>query len=153
VTYHKPSLSLVSNVTGALGTGEVSTPAYWVRHVRHAVRFADGARALHAAGASTFVEVGPSPMLLGLLAACLPDTESALFASLRPEHDESASVLEALGGLWAQGGSIAWSGLFPAGGRRVPLPTYPWQRRRYWIAPAERRSAVVDSTEDWFYRV
>src|SRR5262249_46661881 len=73
VTYKRPSLSLVSNVSGKLSTDEVTTPGYWVRHVREAVRFADGVKTLQEAGAGTFVEVGPKATLLGLLPECLPE--------------------------------------------------------------------------------
>ena len=60
-----------------------------MRHVREAVRFADGVKALHEAGAGTFVEVGPKPTLLGLVPACLPDAEPALVASLRAGREEA----------------------------------------------------------------
>ena len=147
VTYQRPHLPLVSNVSGNLDADEVSTPAYWVRHVREAVRFADGVRALHAAGASLFVEVGPKPTLLGLVPACLPDARPALVASLRADRDEAASVVEALGHVWTAGRQVEWAGVFLSGGRRVALPTYPWQRERYWI----ERPASAPSSES--YRV
>jgi acyl transferase domain-containing protein/acyl-CoA synthetase (AMP-forming)/AMP-acid ligase II/acyl carrier protein len=146
IHYHAPSLPLVSNVSGQLCGEEVTTPAYWVRHARAAVRFADGVRALHAAGAGTFIEVGPKPTLVGLVPACLPDAQPVTLASSRAGHDEVAGVLAALGELWATGGAVDWAGVFPAG-RRVALPTCAWQRERYWIATRERVSA------DWFYRL
>jgi acyl transferase domain-containing protein/aryl carrier-like protein len=144
VTYLRPSRSLVSNVSGALCTDEVSTPGYWVRHVRETVRFADGVRALHEAGADTFIELGPKATLVGLVPACVPDAEPELLASLRVYREDSAGILEALGGFWARGGPVDWAGVFPAGGRRVPLPAYPWQRQRYWIEahPEARRAAA-----------
>nr|AAF62885.1 EpoF [Sorangium cellulosum] len=138
VTYRRPSMALVSNLSGKPCTDEVCAPGYWVRHAREAVRFADGVKALHAAGAGIFVEVGPKPALLGLLPACLPDARPVLLPASRAGRDEAASALEALGGFWVVGGSVTWSGVFPSGGRRVPLPTYPWQRERYWIeAPVD----------------
>nr|ADB12491.1 EpoD [Sorangium cellulosum] len=155
VTYRRPSVSLVSNLSGKVVADELSAPGYWVRHVREAVRFADGVKALHEAGAGTFLEVGPKPTLLGLLPACLPETEPTLLASLRAGREEAAGVLEALGRLWAAGGSVSWPGVFPTAGRRVPLPTYPWQRQRYWpdIELDSRRHAAADPTQGWFYRV
>jgi acyl transferase domain-containing protein len=66
VTYHKPVLRLVSNVTGRLAGDEIATPGYWVRHVREAVRFADGVAALHSQGVQIFLEIGPKPVLLGM---------------------------------------------------------------------------------------
>jgi len=146
ITYQRPSLPLISNLSGKLVTNEVSTPGYWVRHVREAVRFADGVKALHEAGAGTFVEVGPGSTLLGLVTACLPDVEPTLVVSLRVGREEPVSVLEALGGLWSAGARVDWSGVFPVRGARVALPTYPWQRERYWLdAPAIKDPSLVPS--------
>ncbi len=156
ITYHPPSLPLISNLSGKLVTNEVSAPGYWVRHVREAVRFADGVRALAEAGAGTLVEVGPKATLLGLVPACLPGAEPALVASLRAGRDEAASVLEALGGIWAAGGAVTWTSIFSATGRRVSLPTYPWQRQRYWAEVNARRRRSTGAEKpiaDWFYRV
>ncbi len=133
VTYQRPSLMLVGNLNGKLCIDEVCTAAYWVRHVRDSVRFADGVTALHAAGGRTFVELGPKATLLGLVPMCLPQVECALFASLRAGRDETLSMLESLGGLWIQHRPIDWMLLFPDGCRQVGLPTYPWQRQRYWV--------------------
>src|SRR5262249_52746535 len=82
-SYQRPSRSLVSNLSGKLCVDEVSTPGYWVRHAREAVRFADGVKSLQEAGAGMFLEVGPTPRLLGFVPACLPGAEPALLASVR----------------------------------------------------------------------
>jgi acyl transferase domain-containing protein len=149
VTYERPSMPLVSNLSGKLVTDEVTAPAYWVRHVREAVRFADGVKGLHEAGAGTFLEVGPKATLLGLVPACLPDAKPALIASLRAGREEAASILDALGGLWSIGGAITWSGVFPTSGRRVSLPSYPWQRQRYWIeVPKQQAPTDVGTAAD-----
>jgi acyl transferase domain-containing protein/NADPH:quinone reductase-like Zn-dependent oxidoreductase/acyl carrier protein len=145
VTYRAPELPIVSNVTGQLAGPEIATAAYWVRHVREAVRFSTGVRALHEAGAQTFLEVGPRPTLLGLVPACLQEADLGLVASLRAGRPEAASMLEALGSLWSAGREVDWSGLFTAGGRRTSLPTYPWQRERYWLDAPKGRSADVAS--------
>src|SRR6185295_13651656 len=142
VTYHRPSLGLVSNLSGKLVTDEVTEPSYWVRHVREAVRFADGVKALGEAGAGIFLDVGPRPVLLGMAAACLSaGARSTMIASLRAAREEPASLLDALGAYWSSGGSVDWSGVFPEGGRRVPLPTYAWQRQRYWVDVPARSTA------------
>jgi epothilone polyketide synthase D len=147
VSYQRPTMALVSNLSGQLVTDEVTQPGYWVRHVREAVRFADGVKGLHEAGAGTFIEVGPKATLLGLVPACLPDAQPTLIASLRAGRDEAASVLEALGELWSIGGSVTWSGVFPAAGRRVALPSYPWQRQRYWIEVPKQQAPTDLSTD------
>jgi acyl transferase domain-containing protein len=135
VAYQPAQIAVVSNVSGQVAGSELSTAEYWVRHVREAVRFAAGVGALHAAGVTEYVELGPRPTLLGLVPACLPAgaKDPVLVASLRPERAESAAALEALGSHFAQGGRVEWNGVFPSGGSRVELPTYAWQRQRYWI--------------------
>ncbi|HVR06985.1 MAG TPA: type I polyketide synthase, partial [Thermoanaerobaculia bacterium] len=133
VSYRPAQIAVVSNVSGKLAEGELSTAAYWVRHVREGVRFGDGVAALHGAGVRDYLELGPKATLLGLVPACLPETaEPVLVSSLREDRAEAVSVLEALGSHYAQGGGVDWQGVFPRG-RRVALPTYAWQRRRYWI--------------------
>jgi polyketide synthase 12/epothilone polyketide synthase D len=135
IAYRPAQMDVVSNVSGEAAGSELSTADYWVRHVREAVRFAAGVGALHARGVTEYVELGPRPTLLGLIPACLPAGAKApaLVASLRPERRETAAALEALGSHYAQGGRVEWTGVFPRGGARVDLPTYPWQRQRYWI--------------------
>jgi acyl transferase domain-containing protein len=69
ITYHPPKLPLIANVTGTLAGAEIATPEYWVRHVRDAVRFADGLVALHEQGEHLWLEIGPRPVLLGMVEA------------------------------------------------------------------------------------
>ena len=138
VAYRSARIEVVSNVGGQVAGSELSTPEYWVRHVREAVRFADGIAALHAAGVTEYLEIGPKPTLLGLVPACLPAQakEPTLVASLRSERAEAVTILQALGAHYACGGRVAWESVFPGGGRRVELPNYPWQRKRYWVEAA-----------------
>ncbi|HEX4386842.1 MAG TPA: acyltransferase domain-containing protein, partial [Myxococcales bacterium] len=135
VRLRAPSLPMVSNVTGKLAGDEIATPDYWVRHVRRAVRFGDGVRALTEAGASAFVEIGPRATLLGLLPASARCT-----ASLRQGKSETETMLSALGAHWTGGGEVKWPAVFTSGGARAGLPAYAWQRERYWLAPALKQS-------------
>jgi polyketide synthase 12/epothilone polyketide synthase D len=131
--YHPPRLPLVSNLTGALAGEEVATPAYWVRHVREAVRFADGMQTLAAQRIDVFLEVGPQPHLSGMGAGCI-ETTAAWLPSLRSGKDAWRTLLESLGQLYVRGAAVDWAGFdrpYPA--RKVVLPTYPFQRERYWI--------------------
>ncbi|MFJ4334714.1 type I polyketide synthase, partial [Streptomyces sp. NPDC088935] len=129
LVFREPSVPFVSTVTGAVVGTEVAEPAYWVRHVREAVRFADGLRALHGLGVRRFVEVGPDAVLAGLVGQVL---ESDAVAVLRRRVPEVRSVVEAVGGFFVRGGSVDWPVLLP-GARRVELPTYAFQRERYWL--------------------
>ncbi|MDO0938363.1 SDR family NAD(P)-dependent oxidoreductase [Streptomyces sp. DG2A-72] len=124
-----PSVPFVSTVTGAVVGAEIADPSYWVRHVREAVRFADGLRALHAFGARRFVEIGPDAVLTGLVEQTL---ETDAVAVLRRRVPEVRAAVEAAGGFFVRGGSVDWSALL-AGGRRVDLPTYAFQHERYWL--------------------
>ncbi|MET9500045.1 type I polyketide synthase, partial [Streptomyces sp. NPDC006552] len=162
ITYAVPSISVVSNVTGRLATeAELTSAEYWVRHVRHAVRFADGVDTLASEGVTRFLEIGPDSTLTALAQNCVPDGGASLFVPMfRKDEPEHATVLRAMTQLHADGGEIDWTAVLRTGGgaRAVELPTYPFQRRRYWLAPNEpspgapagpaRASAVVDA-EFW----
>ncbi|HSR23508.1 MAG TPA: acyltransferase domain-containing protein, partial [Candidatus Eisenbacteria bacterium] len=137
--FRRPSRPLVSNVTGALAAPEtLASPRYWVDHIRRTVRFADGVRALAAAGVTVYCEVGPDAVLTPMLAECLsaePDPPAALVPAIRA-GGEHRSLRTAVARLGALGAPLRWDRLVPPG-RLVDLPAYPFQRRRYWI-DAER---------------
>jgi len=136
VKHSVPRISLVSNLTGEVfpsGTGPDSR--YWRRHTREAVRFTGCINALSAAGATVLVEVGPHPTLLALAARAIPDAKWSAVASLRRGRDERREMLTGAAALHVRGASIQWDALMAAdGGRRIPLPTYPFQRSRYWVS-------------------
>ncbi|MFI5520694.1 SDR family NAD(P)-dependent oxidoreductase [Streptomyces platensis] len=138
LTYREAQLMLISNVTGRLADpAELRTPEYWVRHVREAVRFHDGIQAAHAEGVTTFLELGPDGVLSAMGQDCLPETATTsapttLQASLRKNRSEPEAVLQALGAVYARGVVVDWATFFP-GARQVALPTYAFQRQRYWL--------------------
>ncbi|MGA5824235.1 SDR family NAD(P)-dependent oxidoreductase, partial [Kitasatospora sp. NPDC094028] len=136
LSYHAPSIPLVSNLTGALVDG-LTSPDYWVRHVREAVRFADGVRTLHEAGVRRYLELGPDTVLSGLVQGVLDDQTAAgtcVVPALRADRDEETSLVGALGRLHAAGAEVDWSVLFAGtGARTVELPTYAFQHRRFWL--------------------
>ncbi|MFI0577642.1 type I polyketide synthase, partial [Streptomyces tendae] len=129
LSFHQPSLPFVSTVTGTVAGAEITEPAYWVRHVRQTVRFADGLRTLHELGVRKFIEIGPDAILTGLVEQTL-DTQAV--PVLRRDRDEVRAAVEAAGGFFTRGGSVDWPALL-AGGRRVDLPTYAFQHERYWL--------------------
>jgi acyl transferase domain-containing protein/acyl carrier protein len=141
IRYRAPELALISNVSGALAGDEVRSADYWVEHVRRAVRFADGVRAARASGVRFFVELGPRPTLTGPARACLTADRSEVLVASAPraaDQAETAAALDALGTLHVHETPIDWAGVFPtrARDRVADLPTYPWQRERYWVDPA-----------------
>ncbi|MGP4115064.1 SDR family NAD(P)-dependent oxidoreductase, partial [Streptomyces sp. 4N509B] len=136
ITFHAPRIPLVSNVTGELAELEVTEAEYWVRHVREAVRFADGVAALRRAGVSTFLELGPDATLTAMGAECLEDgdTTAAFVPSTRRDRDEVETFTTALSRLWQRGVHVDWRTAFAGRAvQRVDLPTYAFQRQRYWL--------------------
>jgi natural product biosynthesis luciferase-like monooxygenase protein/amino acid adenylation domain-containing protein len=151
-----PEIPFVSNVTGTWITDdEARSPAYWARHLCRTVRFADGVAALRAEPGWALLELGPG-QALGAWAMQHPADGApapVVFSSLRHQHNrvpDPRFLLETLGGLWAAGVQVDWSA-FAGGERRhrVPLPTYPFERRRYWVDPPARaaRSAAAPPPE------
>ncbi|MCC3773904.1 SDR family NAD(P)-dependent oxidoreductase [Streptomyces sp. UNOB3_S3] len=139
LTFQAPTIPLISNVTGELAPAElVATPAYWVRHVREAVRFADGIRTLAEAGATAFFELGPDGVLTALAQHTLDSTDAIVSVpALRKDRPEESALLAALAQLHVSGVDVAWAGLFVGtGARRVDLPTYAFQHERFWPRPA-----------------
>lgn len=141
ITYHIPQLPLISNGTGQLADDQITTPDYWVRHVRATVRFADGVQTLYATDPGIFLEIGPQPTLLGMMDP--PPTTghqppeppaTSHLPSLRKDHDDWQQMLESLSVLYAHGAEIDWGG-FDTGysHKKIALPTYPFQRQRYWV--------------------
>ncbi|WP_406504062.1 SDR family NAD(P)-dependent oxidoreductase [Streptomyces sp. NBC_00212] len=137
LAFRAPEIPIVSNVTGELASGElVCSPDYWVRHVRETVRFADGVRALEAEGVSVFLELGPDGVLTAM--AQHGADEAAVFVSaLRKDRSEELALLTALARLHVMGVAVDWAAWFVGtDAHRVDLPTYPFQRERYWPRPA-----------------
>ncbi|GAA3418115.1 hypothetical protein [Streptosporangium vulgare] len=122
-------------MTGRLAEpGLLTDPAYWVRHVREAVRFADGVTACQA---NVFVEVGPDTTLTALAQQSVED--GSFVATARKDRDEARTLVRALGQLQVRGIAVDWDAFFaPARPVRVDLPTYAFQRERFWVAARSR---------------
>ena len=134
--FSEPGISVVSNVTGELlSAGEATSAAYWVGHVRETVRFADGVGALERAGVTRFVELGPDGSLGALAGQCLgAEGEALVTASMRRGRDELLGLVGCLVDAHVGGVGVDWGVLFEGGGvGRVALPTYAFQRERFWL--------------------
>jgi acyl transferase domain-containing protein len=140
-----PKVPFVSNLTGRWITAvEATDPDYWSNHLRHTVRFSQGLQELLRGFEGVLIEVGPGETLTTLARQHLSrETATHVFASLRrPETSSSdiAFLLNTAGRLWLAGVSLDWNGFHAAWQRRrVPLPTYPFERRRYWIEAQQER--------------
>lgn len=163
VGFLAPSMPYVSNVTGTwVRPEDAQDPAYWVRHLRHTVRFSDGIAELLHDPNRILIEVGPGTTLSGL-ARQQPARPRASIASLPHPQEQVSGVqflLTAVGRAWMAGATIDWRAFHGEGlRRRLPLPTYPFERQRYWIAPGKGTAAAGQGTlvkapdmADWFYR-
>ncbi|MFJ9785921.1 SDR family NAD(P)-dependent oxidoreductase [Amycolatopsis sp. NPDC101161] len=130
LSYQDPKIKVVSNATD---------PEYWVRHVRDTVRFADGVAWLAARGVTRFVEVGPDAVLSALVGDCVED-QVFVTATQRRKRPDVETLLTAVAEAHVHGFSPDWTALHPAGAR-ADLPTYPFQRRRFW--PSAGRTGDV----------
>ncbi|HUR02888.1 MAG TPA: SDR family NAD(P)-dependent oxidoreductase [Nonomuraea sp.] len=143
-----PSIPFVSNLSGTWITDEQATdPAYWAAHLRAPVRFADGIATLTADEDVVLAEVGPGDTLSKLARQCVGHRVVPIVTTMghRRQSAEAGAVLaEALGALWVNGVDLDWTAW--SGRRaRVPLPTYPFERQRYWVAPDRPASTADDA--------
>lgn len=139
VKYCTPQLELIANVTGSLAEPEI-TAAYWCRHIQAPVRFASGIETLRDRGYEIFIEIGPHPVSLGMGRQCLPEESIVWLPSLRRGQSDWQQLLPSLKTCYERGLEIDWSGFDRDYRRqRVCLPTYPFQRQRYWIEALERQ--------------
>ncbi|MER7258748.1 type I polyketide synthase [Streptomyces parvus] len=147
--FAEPRIPLVSNLTGRLAEpGLLSSPDYWVRQVRETVRFADGIDALRQEGTTRLVELGPDAVLCGM--AQQTDIAATTAPILRADRDDTTTALQALARLWTHGANTDWSALAPAG-RRTTLPTYPFQRDRYWPRTTAATQPAPHTTDSRFW--
>ncbi|MEV4753125.1 SDR family NAD(P)-dependent oxidoreductase, partial [Streptosporangium sp. NPDC049248] len=163
LTYGPPQIPLVSTLTGQVATAErLCSPDYWVEQVRGAVRFADGVRTLHAQGVRAYLELGPDGVLTAMAQDVLTaeagtdapagsardtgtgpaDPDVLLVPVLRGGRDEPNTVMTALAALHVRGVPVDWCAVFP-GARRVEVPTYAFQHRRFWPRPSLARAGDV----------
>jgi len=140
VTYSSPQIDLISNVTGGIAK-EIATPEYWLSHVLEPVKFAAGMETLAQQEFKVFVEIGPKPTLLGMGYHCLPEGAGIWLPSLSQGRSDWQQMLQSLGALYVYGAPVDWPGFDRDYPRcRLQLPTYPFQRQRYWVKPAEADS-------------
>jgi acyl transferase domain-containing protein len=150
VSLSRPQIALVSNLTGTVAGEEIASGHYWVRHARESVRFLEGMQALRKRGCDVFVEIGPKPVLLAM-ARDSWDGQSggAWLPSLRPKHSDWQQMLSSLGALYARGAPVDWKAFeSPYGRRCLSLPTYPFERRSFWVnrASVQAASLLDDNT-------
>jgi acyl transferase domain-containing protein len=146
LTFNSPRIRLISNVTGQVANpSDLCSPGYWRDHIRKPVRFSEGIEALGALKCDAVVEIGPAPVLTALGQDCLGRESTTWCASLRRGRDDWEQLLDCVMALHMGGVRIDWAG-FDAGyaRRKLDLPTYPFQRERYWFsASADAASGSI----------
>ncbi|MEO6045000.1 MAG: SDR family NAD(P)-dependent oxidoreductase, partial [Tepidiformaceae bacterium] len=155
-----PTIPYISNVTGTwVRSEDACDPAYWVRHLRHTVRFADGLAELLGEPNRLLIEVGPGGTLTALARQQRPGPAASVSSLPHPQDNVSASehMLLSLGRAWTAGLAVNWDLLQPKGQRRrVSLPTYPFERERHWIEPGAGALAAPEAAvatrpfSEWF---
>ncbi len=137
IAYGKPRVRMVSNVTGRVAAaGEMERARYWREHMRQTVQFHAGLEAALAAGCTTFIEMGPQPHLRAIAAKTDASLGERIKASMTRSGSAHGQMCESLAQLYVEGQPVNWAG-FDRGWRRsrVALPTYPFERQRYWHGP------------------
>lgn len=158
-----PNIPFVSNISGTwIKTAEATDPNYWAQQLRQPVRFSEGITKLLNQSERILLEIGPGQML-STLARQHQQGEQAVISSLRHPQEQQSDIevlFKALGQLWLMGVQIDWSSFYTQEQRqRLPLPTYPFERQRYWIEPQQINnidtfqflSSKKPDIADWFY--
>ena len=136
IRFHPANIPLVSNLNGCHAGADMGTADYWVRHVRQAVRFADGMTTLQTDGVDVYLEIGPKPVLLSMASALLTQaaTPPTSLFSLRKPGQDWQTLLASLSALYVRGATINWAAVDGSAAKhKITLPTYPFQRESYWL--------------------
>ncbi|UKD51442.1 type I polyketide synthase [Amycolatopsis sp. FU40] len=134
LSYAEPRIPIISTVTG--GPADLTSPEYWVNQVRAGVQFRDAVTRAAADGVTRFLELGPDTTLTAMTDACLDERPDGLVLAslLHKEQDEAVAALTGVAQLHVSGVDVDWSAIYaPTGAHPVPVPTYPFQRQRYWL--------------------
>ncbi len=147
--WFEPSITLVSNLTGDVAPS--LSPGYWRRHLREAVRFQHGVQTLERLGYRHFLEIGPTPVLVGMARGCVKAPLELAVSSLRRGRPDWPQMMESLAALYSRGAPIDWQRVNWHASRNLEprhslaLPFYPFQRERYWIDNPKRKAASTSS--------
>ncbi len=166
ISFQAPQIPYISNLTGTwITAAQVTDPNYWREHIRQTVRFSAGIQTLlHSDKHAVLLEIGPGRTLTSLASIAVQENQRTLVVSLPTAQatiGAQAFMLTALGQLWCAGVAIDWAGFYENESRlRVPLPTYPFERQKFWIQPGGQKSASSfaqndarrrKNPDDWFY--
>ncbi|MGD1807094.1 beta-ketoacyl synthase N-terminal-like domain-containing protein [Dapis sp. BLCC M126] len=152
VTYFPPNISFISNITGKLATqGEIANSEYWQNSLNKTVKFSDGIQTLYENQYNLFVEISPQPIFDTFAKTANASSQSAQGTWL-PSLDKTKAdwevLLSSLAKLYQLGADIDWEGFdIDYQRQRLQLPTYPFQRQRYWINKTQKQSNTILSAQ------
>lgn len=147
---HASPIPMYSTVTGTRIDGGSLSAEYWGRNIRATVNLADAVRCALDEAPYTLVEMGPHPVLLANLEQCVTAQQASVrvIPTLRRQGDDIRELMKTLGSLYATGVESDWKKLWGDQTRVISLPSYPWQRERYWIEPPKKSTVVIDEAGD-----
>ncbi|MBE9061950.1 type I polyketide synthase [cf. Phormidesmis sp. LEGE 11477] len=156
IDYSRPKVPFISCLTGEVADREIATADYWTQHIEQPVKFAKGMASLDEKSCDVYLEIGPKPLLLGMGKQCLPlhnsegsggsEGSRCWLPSLRSEQDDWQQMLNSLGQLYTKGAKINWPEFYRfASHQKVLLPTYSFQRQRYWLEPETASASTTNS--------
>ncbi|MBD2776532.1 SDR family oxidoreductase [Iningainema sp. BLCCT55] len=147
ISFAQPQIPIISNLTGEVADDSIVTPEYWIQHLLHTVQFHQGVLSLQSLGCDSFIEIGPQPVLLGIIQSSISLLKPLILPSLRSGFSDWEVLLESLGKLYVRGTNVDWFGFDKDyQPKRCHLPTYPFQQRRHWI-PLKNQSQQTSSQE------
>jgi acyl transferase domain-containing protein/acyl carrier protein len=139
VKFHAPNIPIVSNLTGeVVDANSITQINYWIRHTRESVNFFDGVKTLLNQGVNIFVEIGPQPILLGMVQDCIfkKNYEIVCLPSIRKDTGNWEEFLHSVGIAYLAGLKINWKVIEDKYDlRKIPLPTYPFEEQSFWVEP------------------
>lgn len=143
IHYTKAILPIISNISGTFSTDEISTADYWVKHVSAPVDFLKGMQCLEENSIGYYIELGPKPTLLGMAKGCIELNDASSVASLHPVKNDLSFIFSNLAKLYVAGCNVNWQGLYANGQyQAVVLPTYPFQKKRFWPKKKKISNAI-----------
>ena len=152
VKFSAPRIPFISDTTGELALGNAATnAAYWRKHTRGAVRYADGLETMYQEGISVFLEIGPAATLIAMGQRCLSGKEKqpVWLASLKARAEDCQQILSTLSSLYVNGVPVDWEKFENSQNRlplrRISLPTYPFQRTRHWLTHKDAAPTLFDA--------
>jgi len=148
INYRSPTMKLVSTVTGDEIKDDIATPEYWCQQIQKTVQFAKAVKTLEKQEIEVFVEIGSKPILLEMARESVQNSQLVYLPSLRPGKSDWLQMLESFAQLLLKGISIKGSGFYQGYAQKsIDLPTYPWQRKRYWAVESSQHRESLFSTE------